>query len=222
MPMMSKTVVALILLAVLVGCGLDGPIPAKKGEVSSNTSGAVPPSQTSLSEWKSDIAVVAELASYEDLGGYQIRPPKGYERISPQQGPEGAKIFGWGGPPHADGTRPSLTVMLVTIPPEGRTVSAEVLMDKTVASLKRRYADCQMGPVESGLVNGMAFSRAGFQGTPQEVPAKLHGRVFSGKQGDTWIQMQSRDVGPDHEKSLKVRDAALLSFRAKSGAKPND
>jgi hypothetical protein len=171
--------------------------------------------QKALPDWKGDPQVVDQLAPYDDIEGYEIQPPKSFERNSPQNAPGGAKVVGWAGTPQPDGARAGVTVMVVTIPPESGVVTAEELMEKSIAGLKRRYADFQIGPVEVGLLNGMEFSRADFEGTSREFSMHKHGSLYSSKQGGTWIQLQSLD-GADYETTSKLREASVLSFRAKS------
>jgi len=166
-----------------------------------------------LPVWESDPALAEQLGPYENFDAYRIRPPKGYQRMpGPTATRPGVQIFGWAGPPRPDGSRPSVTINLVTPPPEESHATAEDLLDSALRSVKQRRTDWKQLPTESGRIGDLTLLRTSWQGTMAQTPMKMHGVVYAAKDGANLIDFRTQDIEPHHEPALKLGTASILTF----------
>ncbi len=223
---LALAAMAAVLSLLAAGCGTQ---PATQGPTDSevpraNPSGdnaskppplPKPAAAPKLPVWQPDPTLVEQLGPYEDIDGFQIRPPKGYQSMQVPGAPAGAKVVAWAGPERADGTRPSVQLMLLSPPPEAPIYTIEQVLDSSLRNTKKRRSEWQQTATESGQVNGIAFVTASWQGTITEVGMKGHGVEYAGKEGATIIQLKTQDVEPHHGEALKLGIAAILTFRKK-------
>jgi hypothetical protein len=166
-------------------------------------------------EWVPDRALVEQLGAAEDVAGYTIRPPKGFQIQTPNTAPN-LKWFAWAGEPREDGTRPAVTLQIITPPPgESFDMPLERLADRLLAAVKRRRTNWQQGPAEKGAVNGMPFVRIRWSGTNPEVNRNTEGFVYVAVDGKDVVQLSGQDVVPGGSQALRLDEASALTFKKK-------
>jgi hypothetical protein len=169
--------------------------------------------QESLPAWAPDPAMLEKLDEYQDVDGYQIRPPKGYPQVPAKNFGPASRIVGWGGTLRADQTAPMITVMVTKPMPVQKP--HEQLMQDVLNSIKQRRQDWQQSPFERGTINGLAFLRARWSGTEPNKGWKMHGLVFTTLNDTTFVQISTQDVEPNDKEALKISEAAAFTFKKK-------
>jgi hypothetical protein len=185
-----------------------------------------PPAPTTPSEggrWQSDPQLDDRLGAYEDLAGFQVRPPKGYARQQPPANTTtGVEMFGWAGPKRADGITPSFILIVMTPPPNepDADAPAEKFLGSLLEAIKRRRTGFAVTPTEAGEVGGRPFVRARWSGVANEPGASFNGKplkgfVYAAKVGKQFVQASSQDLDPGGEVDLALAEAAALTLRKK-------
>lgn len=170
-----------------------------------------------LQKWNPAAALRGQLEADQAVDEFTISPPKGY---SPQTrpGPHGSIATAWAGPPRADGTRPQVMVLTVSLPAEElRKYSLEQALDELTLSLRNRRKNWIRTATERGLINGLVFVRTRWNG--EDIPSglKLHGFVYVAIVDDTLVQLSSQDVEPHHEAALRLAESSVLTFKKSNG-----
>ncbi|MBP3953932.1 hypothetical protein J8F10_01270 [Gemmata sp. G18] len=162
-----------------------------------------------------DPKLESKLAPYQDVSGFQIRPPEGYTAIPSPKSPPGTTMWGWAGTRRPDGTAPSLTVMVATPPPGEADKSGEEFLNILLGGIQRRRTNWEQSAVETVAVNGLTMYRARWSGTDPGTGKAMRGFQYASKNGSQYIQIGSQDVDPGHEVDLALADAAALTLRKK-------
>lgn len=167
--------------------------------------------------WQPDAALLEQLDSPKDLGGYEMRVPKGYTQLpEPAGAPAGTRVFGWAGVTRPNGTAPTVIGMLISPPPaQAEKTSMEEFLQKALNGVKRRRENWTQTTAESGQINGLTFLRARWSGTDPAKNLKMHGFMYVARDGTTFIQLASQDIDPNHEPPLKLAETAILTFKKK-------
>ena len=167
-----------------------------------------------LPVWKSPQAWSAKLAPAHRFSFGEIRAPKGYNL---QQKPApGGQGYAWVGNEGTDGTRPYLMLLDITLPEkEAREYSTEKALNSFLQSIKARHENWQRSTAERGTISGTPFIRARWSGTHREAGVGMHGFVYVAKNGRSLIQISSQQTQPDDFQSLKLAEAAALTFKRK-------
>jgi hypothetical protein len=169
-----------------------------------------------LPKWAPDKELLAQLAPYGNVGGYQVRPPRKYDRVVPPPAPPGGQLFAWAGAKRADNTAPMFMVTMLAPPPEvAQKTTLEQFLDSMLGGIKRRRKDWKQTAVERGQINGLTFLRVRWSGTEAAKGWKMHGFMYVARDGPNFIQIASQDVEPNHAEALKLAEAAALTFRKK-------
>ncbi len=169
----------------------------------------------SASAWEPDKTLLEQLEPYQDVKGYQVRPPKGYALMQPPASSVG-KAFAWTGTRRADGTAPMFMVLIATpTPEEAKGITLENFVERMLAAVKALRQDWQQTPAERGQVNGLSMLRTTWQGTAPQGNSKMRGFDYFAQDGGTFICIRSQDVAPHDEQALKLAEAAALTFRKK-------
>lgn len=167
-----------------------------------------------LAVWESPPSWSAKLAPAHKLGFGEIRAPKGYNL---QQRPApGGQGYAWVGSEGADGTRPYLMLLAITLPEkEARKYSTEKALNSFLQSIKARHENWQRSTAERGIINGTPFIRARWSGTHRDAGVGMHGFVYVTKNGRSLIQISSQQTQPDDFQFLKLAEVAALTFKKK-------
>jgi hypothetical protein len=156
------------------------------------------------------------LAPYQDVAGYQVRPPKGYDRQPPPPGaPAGVTATAWTGPRRPDGTAPMLMVLVLDPPPGTPDKSADEFMASVLDGIKRRRSTWDQSAAEPVTINGLSFLRVRWSGTDTATGRAMRGFVYAGKHDGRYVQVSSQDIDPGHEADLALAEAAALTLRKK-------
>ena len=65
------------------------------------------------------------------------------------------------------------------------------------------------------MISGMNFVRIRWEGTAPTRKSDMRGFVYVAVDGDTIVQIASRDVTPGTAKTLPLAEAAVLTFKKK-------
>ena len=83
-----------------------------------------------------------------------------------------------------------LLVLLTKMSPVSRETPLEQLTDDRLSEIKKRMlfgGDWRRTPVESGQINGLTFQRFGWLGSLANVPRKVHGFIYTARDGDVFL-----------------------------------
>ncbi|HEV3081481.1 MAG TPA: hypothetical protein VGY66_17005 [Gemmataceae bacterium] len=164
--------------------------------------------------WKTEPALLMELGPEVAVDKYSVRPPRGYERVTPPAGtvPPVGQFFFWASEPREDGTAASLTMMIVTPPGNEEFPSLEDAHEQSLESIKRRRQTWMVTRREAGLVGGIRFLRSRWNGMDADL-GPMHGFSYSAFDGRAFISIASQDIRQHHQQALKIAEAAALTFR---------
>ncbi len=188
---------------------------------------AAPPELHALSgpapAWRPDPIFDGQLGFYQKVEGYEIRVPNGYEVAQiPVPPPPGGKVFSWAAAPRADGTRGLLGVMLVTPPPGEQANIGLGLIIETIRPPADQCSDWKQSPSEQGVIGGFYTLRTSCSGTFSTPVGKVSTRwsVYLCQDGSTYIFLFTADAESPERDSLRVANAAIMTFRKQGGAEP--
>ncbi|MBX9622980.1 MAG: hypothetical protein K2X82_04120, partial [Gemmataceae bacterium] len=164
-----------------------------------------------------DPAADARLGPFQDVAGYEVRPPLGYALVPPPATARaGQTPTGWAGQRRADGTIPSLTMLVVHAPlPEVAGRSAEEFLTSMLDGIKRRRSGWQQSAAEPVTVNGLPMFRVTWSGTDTATGRAMRGFVYAGKHDGRFVQVAGQDLDPGHEADLALVEAAARTLRKK-------
>jgi hypothetical protein len=80
-------------------------------------------------------------------------------------------------------------------------------------SREREVGPLQRQPIEYGKIGGVTFGRVRWSAEHPETKRRTHGFVYLATPGQLDIMLDSQDIEPHHESTLKVAEAAALTFR---------
>jgi hypothetical protein len=168
--------------------------------------------------WEPDKALLDQLEPYQDVEGYQIRLPKGYNPMQmPITPPAGTRFLSWLGPKH-NGSACVVQGVLSTIPAGETKNNLTNAIAGAENTLKAQWRDWQQTPPEKGQVNGLSFLRVRNQGVIAQMGAlmgkKVRGFLYAAQDGPTQILLTGLCAEEDAE-ALKLAEAAVLTFRKK-------
>lgn len=155
--------------------------------------------------------MVKRLAPSVKVGGYKIRPPKGYQARS-QAGPGGSVAYAWTGAPRPDGTSPMLMLAIAPIP-SGTTSTVQQVAEQFIGAVQRRRTNFHQGRPQTGTIGGLKFVRIAWTGTASEISRKMEGIQYVAIDNGHVVEIWSQDVLPASRQALKLSEAAILSFR---------
>jgi hypothetical protein len=162
--------------------------------------------------WKTDPQLLKQLGPEIKIEGYTIRPPRGYEAISQQIGVR--KATAWKGPVREDGTAPGFYVVYLTMPPgEKKMPTLEEALNVYLADRKSTLLNWKVAKSERGKVNGLDFLRTTWSGTNETRDFAMHGFAYVYIGSKSFYVLGGQDIEPYSDKTLKLSEAAALSFR---------
>jgi hypothetical protein len=174
--------------------------------------------ESDLPTWKPDAKALDELAREVAIGQYVIRPPKGYQKVTPPAGlfpptPGASKqeVFVWSREPRPDGTRDLFTVAIAAMPPEVQIQSLKEMFEdiKFVLQNKRGALEVQH---ENGRIGEIPFGRIRFSGLDQ-LSRESKGFCYAGKDDRNAIVITGIELDSVPEPRLKFAEAAALTFK---------
>ena len=180
---------------------------------------AAPPAESvaDLPVWEPYPKFLDQLDPYQDVGDYQIRLPKGYEKSSrqiPQPNPTGMKMYQWA-LRRADESVAAITVFIETSPmPQLYARSAE----NQIADLSEAGqgdSDWQQKPIRVGHIQWHNLCEKEFAVRGKWKDKKTFQFCYVSKDSGTLITILARDEEPHNQESLKLLNAAVLTFRKK-------
>lgn len=171
-------------------------------------------------KWAPDPATAKQLGPAVAVEQYSLRVPKGYEaQQTPPNVPAGMRLWGWAPAPRDDGTRPSLTLNLLTLPDAQKqrinSLSLEQLADRLVGGVKRQRVNWKQEKTEAGVINGINFARIRWEGTDPARNLNTRGLMYVARDGENIIQIAVQDLASEAAKSLPLAEASALTFKKK-------
>lgn len=169
--------------------------------------------------WRSDPTLASKLGDYAEIEGYELRLPKGFEKIGGKFLPNGVgKVALWGGVPRDDGTRCVIIMTVMTAPKDAPQydVSEKVLATLTLQIPRFKTSiemdDMQLDATEAGRVGNLYFVRKPYHGTLKNLD-KVSGVFYAGIEGKTIVCLTIVDTEPHCVDSSNVATAAILTLR---------
>jgi hypothetical protein len=164
--------------------------------------------------WAPDRALLGQLGPEITRPGFRLRPPKGY--LLQEQSAGTTARYAWVGAARPDGTSPTLTLLVATPPPgETRRYTAPQALDKFLAGVQSRRDAWHRSATERGRVGGLEFARARWSGVEPNTRRAMRGFIYAAVRGRQVVQIASQDVAPAAAASLKLAEAAALTFRGR-------
>jgi hypothetical protein len=175
-----------------------------------------------MAVWHPDPAILGQLQPYQDVKGYEVRPPKGWS-LAPAAADSSAKrvLYEWRGPQRRDGTRPELVVAWMEMPPAQKEISsgfywlfddlAAPFAEGTDGNPKSKGSVTERQP---GEISGARFVRGKIT-KPGEAGENTQSAFYVGRDGPTVILMRLTDAQSHFEESAKPGTAAIFTFRKK-------
>ncbi len=168
--------------------------------------------------WRLNPEYEDRLADYADVGGYEIRPPKGYtpSQRDVKDSELEARGVAWTTPPRPSGTAPLLMVV-VSQHPGAELTTAQERVFKYLRNMGKSKVGWSQTRVETGTINGIKFAHARWSGIHNQPNSPLDGKQLEGfvyftKTETGFIQISSQDV---ESESLTLAEAAAMTFRRK-------
>jgi len=170
--------------------------------------------------WTADPSLTAQLGSAQQVGGplglYSIQPPAGFTlRGTDMEAADGKSlIYTWTGPATADGTAPQFVVMLGG---DGGMMTSHLTSAQDVQlglqSLRRSHSNMTTSLIQSGLINGLPFSRGYWKGIGARTGRRFHGMIYCQITSPNMIVISGKDSEPSSRATLPLFDAAALTLR---------
>jgi hypothetical protein len=105
-------------------------------------------------------------------------------------------------------------LLQMTSPPgEKARYTAVQALDKMLTAVQHRRAQWQRSAIERGRVGGLEFARARWSGIEPNTGREMNGFLYVAVAGRQIVQISSQDVAPYHAASLKLAEAAALTFQ---------
>jgi hypothetical protein len=82
-----------------------------------------------------------------------------------------------------------------------------------LASREQAVGPLQRQPIEYGKVGELTFARVRWSAEHPVTKQRTHGFVYLATPGQLDIMLDSQDIEPYHELSLRIAEAAALTFR---------
>lgn len=146
-------------------------------------------------------AFASSLGPEAALDGYGLQPPRGYVLTQTRQEAltGGGAVYLWSGPRRADGTLPTLQVIIAQDDGSlaARTTARQVTQ-MTLAGMGENHSRLTASPVTACTLNGLPFARGDWSGV-------------GGKTGKTYQGSEYWMVTPSHILHLSAHDAAPYS-----------
>jgi hypothetical protein len=201
----------------------DAPSASDGGGSSDSASARADAPTEDLPVWTPSEKLAEELGDYQQVAGegIEIRLPKGYE------GPPGdlvaylpgmiGRLYSFGPAKPAEGTQPTFSLGVRKTPPGQKPDTLDHAFDLLFSNLRGQGGvDWQHTAIERGKIGEMACLRTRCEGPPAERPPKMHGFVYACQvDANTVVMAIVTDVEPNHGKSLKLGNAAVLTLRKK-------
>lgn len=170
--------------------------------------------------WTASSTLTAQLAPpfqvAGPLGYYTLQPPAGYAmHVAKMNAADGQSvIYTWTGPMTPEGTAPQFVLSFGS---DGGMMTSRLSSAQDVAiglrSVQRDHAQVVGSPVQSGSINGLAFSRGYWKGVGARTGRRFHGLIYCQIASPNMINMYAKDSEPSSRSTLPLFDAAALSLR---------
>ena len=150
------------------------------------------------------------------LGFYTVQPPSGYTlRLAKMDAADGKSvIYTWTGPQTEDNTAPQFVLSFGS---DGGRMTSHLSSDQDVAlglrSVQRDHTRVVSAPVQSGVLNGLAFSRGYWKGMGLRTGHRFHGLIYCQVASPNMINIYAKDSEPSSRTTLPLLNAAALSLR---------
>jgi len=209
-----EEIMSRFLPSALVGLSILSSTACTPRDSSSAPKTSQPPTETSpppTNRWAPDSMYLDKLDSPFDVGGYRIRPPKGFTLNKSKTG--GSTTFIWQGPARSDKSTPKLWVIVGRMGPGEEKMSLEETNAILIGAAKRKMDDYTATPVEHGKIGNLPVIRMTFHGTEKEPPRyKGHTVAYHAHDGQQYIHIMTLDVEPHWIDSFLLLESAARTL----------
>lgn len=159
--------------------------------------------------WQTDAALGKRLADVAKVDGYELRPPKEFQK-SERPIPSG-KMTNWIGAARPDGTRGNLQILVLKPPAADKeTPKAEFIFDNFLVSTKARHKDWEQTKPSPGKIAGLEASAVRWRAKRPDNGDVRQGFLYLIKDGSTFLILGSEDRAIDNDLGLAAASALTL------------
>jgi hypothetical protein len=186
------------------------------GGAQAAASNAGPPDD--LPDWQPSQALADELGPPQEIEDYRVRVPKGFERMKdPPGAPPETRVFAFAGPRRGDNSRPTLVLALMKLRPEVAAATLDNALETVLAG------DPKSGPVftpkkiEWGKLGDLTVVRSRLDVMPGQASSdgKTQAFLYVCRDSGSLISIRASDIEPHNRQSLRLCNAAALTFQRK-------
>lgn len=166
--------------------------------------------------WTPDANLVGQLTQKAEVDGYQISLPQAVTTLPPPGNlPDSIKIGTWVA---NSGGAPTGIVSLTVISDAQTVAEAGRNMRQTLDGLTTGFAStskfkiASRGPTETGLVNGLRFTRFSITGTGSNQ-VDLRGFVYGAVDGERFVTIVATGFGPTAEGETRLLESVIATIK---------
>ena len=173
------------------------------------------PPLASLPTWRPQAASLPQLGSEVQIEGHGVRPPRGYffSQRQKQVGNASVTWYDWSSPNRRGGTAAVFRIRIAHasagFSPNGNSVTFLNQASEAIADTHGNYT---ASGIQSGNLQGTAFSRFYWKGVWQQYNKESHGLVYLTTTPNAVITIYGTDAEPESQSTLPVFEAAALTF----------
>jgi hypothetical protein len=173
--------------------------------------------------WSPDQTLAHDLGPETNNADMRIQPPAAYklfDRSTPQQ-----KVLVWTGPVQQGETYAMLMILAMPEGLVGKGRELGSMISETLDAISKHRNEWTTYSREFGQIDGQSFVRARWSGICSQgrqglVGKPMRGVVYVGHCGDNVVQIMIEDVVPHDEATLPLCEAAALTFKVSTAARP--
>jgi hypothetical protein len=111
---------------------------------------------------------------------------------------------------------PIFLIGIATAPADDLDTTPETVLETSLLGIRGKisFSNWEQSAREHGRINDLKFVRTRWDGD-RAMKSKMHGVMYSAKDGSRFIEIASYDDEPNDGPSLKLADAAAATFKRK-------
>ncbi len=168
--------------------------------------------------WSADPAVVSKLTTTVTLGSYVFKLPDGYSDAAVE-----GKMPSHSGfiedvyvpTMRADGTRPTLLIIISTPPPNVSPITTDEGIELIVNSQSATWTNVKVGKKEAGTIDGLTAERVRLEGQFTNAGGRvlsMKGAGYAVADGLNTIMLLANDTSDNSTASFPLLEATAMTF----------
>jgi hypothetical protein len=103
---------------------------------------------------------------------------------------------------------------MAAVPPaKAARLTLDEWLSNSLNGRQRRHAqNWSQTNIDQGQINGLTFDRTSWSGKADHFGVPARGFIYVAIDGSNYIEISGQDVEPNHETTLKLGEAAALTF----------